>query len=174
MPSEVQGVGRTIAAGTGSVEGLTKRQREVLERLELGYPVKKIARDIGVTRNAVYQTIERLRRRGALPETFTPSGQPPRRPGDAGRLDVGAAGLGAAALAPRQSGLAGLRALVGEEADAAAYAEAIEAAIAAGDVAALAYELGRAEAEGRADLSARIAEAGLRRLGVLDSGTESV
>ena len=44
---------------------------------------KEIASDIGVSRNAVYQHIERLRRQGALAETYTPSGQPPRR------VDVG-------------------------------------------------------------------------------------
>src|SRR3954454_2829195 len=68
---------------------LTKRQREGLERLEQGYGAKQIARDLGVTRNAVYQHIERLRRQGALAETYTPSGQPPR----------GAAAVGSVALA---------------------------------------------------------------------------
>ena len=58
---------------------LTKRQREVLERLEQGFGVKEIANDLGVTRNAVYQHVERLRRQGALAESYTPSGQPPRR-----------------------------------------------------------------------------------------------
>ncbi|MGH2986928.1 MAG: LuxR C-terminal-related transcriptional regulator, partial [Solirubrobacterales bacterium] len=58
---------------------LTKRQQEVLERLERGENVKQIATDIGVSRTAVYQHIERLRRQGALAETYTPSGQPPRR-----------------------------------------------------------------------------------------------
>ena len=66
---------------------LTKRQQEVLDRLEQGRAVKEIAADIGVSRNAVYQQIERLRRQGALAETYTPSGQPPRR------LDLGNATL---------------------------------------------------------------------------------
>ena len=58
---------------------LTKRQQEVLDRLEQGMGAKEIARDIGISRNAVYQHIERLRRQGALAESYTPSGQPPRR-----------------------------------------------------------------------------------------------
>ena len=66
--------------------GLTKRQSEVIDRLEWGMPVKKIAFDMGVSRAAVYQTIDRLRRSGALPESYTPSGQPPGGPA---RLDVG-------------------------------------------------------------------------------------
>lgn len=163
MSSEVQGVAQTIAGAGTPPEGLTKRQREVLERLEMGFPVKKIATDVGVSRNAVYQTIDRLRRQGALPETYTPSGQPPRR----AALATGEATFGPAGIAPRQSRLAELRRLVEEGADEGAYAEAIEAAIASGDVAALAYELGRAEAEGRDDMSAKLAAAALRRLGAL-------
>src|SRR5919204_6850189 len=91
--------------------GLTKRQTEVLERLERGQPVKKIARDIGVTRNAVYQTIERLRRAGAVPESYTPTGQP----SEGGReLPAGSAASLGAALAPRESRLAELRAISAE------------------------------------------------------------
>jgi hypothetical protein len=143
---------------------MTKRQREVLERLELGMTVKQIATDTGVTRAAVYQMIERLRRQGAVPEGFTPSGVQPRR------LGVGSAEFapaGPAAIAPRDSNLSRLRDLAREGADDAAYAEAIEAAIASGDVAALAYELGRADAGGREDITARLAEAGLRRVGAV-------
>jgi DNA-binding CsgD family transcriptional regulator len=177
MPStdEIQGVAETIAGGSAPA-GLTKRQREVLERLELGFPVKKIANDIGVTRNAVYQMIERLRRQGALPDTFTASGQPPRRLGAGAEAPaVGAASFGPATLAPRESALAELRALAaGTADDAEGYATAIEAAIASGDVTAMAYELGRADAEGRADLPAKLAEAALRRLGALDIDRESV
>lgn len=144
--------------------GLSKRQTEVLERLEQGYAVKKIAHDMGVSRNAVYQHIDRLRRQGALPETFTASGQPPRG-GDAALV----AGEGPGhTLAPRESTLAHLRELAaggGSEAD---YAAAVEGAIASADVAALAYELGRADAEGRDDLPRQLAESALRRLSVLD------
>ena len=167
-------MGQTTAGLGPAAPGLTKRQREVLERLELGMPVKKIAKDTGVTPAAVYQTIERLRRQGAVPDTFTPSGQPPRRlaPGVTG---ASAAALAPGALAPRKSHLADLQRLAREGADQGAYAKAIEAAIASGDVAALAYELGRAEAEGRDDMTAKLAEAALRRLGaVSDSQTQSV
>jgi transposase-like protein len=149
-------------------EGLTKRQTEVLERLEQGYPVKKIAYDIGVTRNAVYQTIDRLRRAGALPEAYTPSGhgEEPAK----GELPAGSAVALGSALAPRESRLAELRGLeVGARED-VAYAELIESAIARSDVAALAYELGRADEASRSGLSKELVEAALRRLGVLPGG----
>jgi transposase len=134
---------------------LTKRQREVLERLELGYGAKQIATDIGISRNAVYQTIERLRRHGAVPETYTPSGQPPRR-----------------STAPRESALAGLRELATADqlgAGESRYAELVEGAIATGDVAALAYELGRLDAGGAAGLAPDLVASALRRLGALPS-----
>jgi transposase-like protein len=146
-------------------EGLTKRQSEVLERLEYGYPVKKIAKDLGVSRAAVYQTIERLRSQGALPEEYTPSGQPSSQAG----LPVGSAVALGSALAPRESRLAELRSLATGD---PAYPELIEAAISRNDVASLAYELGRADAEGSEDLSKRLAEAALRRLSVLPGGGE--
>ena len=99
-------------------------------------------------------------RRGlTLPESYTPSGAP------AGGSSAPEA-LPPAAIAPRDSRLAALRDLAREGADDAALAEVIESAIASGDVAALAYELGRADAEGRADITAKLAEAGLRRVGI--------
>ena len=116
-------------------EGLTKRQTEVLERLEFGTPVQKIARDMGVSRAAVYQHIDRLRRQGALPEEYTPSGQPGTTPA---ALPVGAATSLGTALAPRESRLAELRALAAGD---PSYPELIEAAISSGDIASLAYEL---------------------------------
>jgi DNA-binding CsgD family transcriptional regulator len=146
-------------------DGLTKRQTEVIERLEWGMPVKKIAFDMGVSRAAVYQTIERLRRSGALPETYTPSGQA-SSVGPA-RLDVGPASLPAQHLAPRESGLAELRDFGSGDREGGAYAELIEAAIARADVPALAYELGRADASPSGGLSKELVEAALRRLGVL-------
>src|SRR5436190_15295832 len=146
-------------------EGLTKRQTEVLERLEQGLPVKKIARDMGVTRNAVYQTIDRLRRAGAVPETYTPSGQAAQAAGD--ESPVGAAVSLGSALAPRESRLADLRGLAPGGREGPAYAELIESAIARADVPALAYELGRADEAGAGGLPKELAEAALRRLGVL-------
>ena len=142
---------------------LTKRQLEVLDRLEQGVPVKRIAADIGVSRNAVYQTIDRLRRQGALPEAYTPSGQPPRRV-----PEVGAAAFGPATIAPRESSLAEMRrhAAAGEG-DTAGYAALIEQAIATGDVAVLAYELGRLDAGAADGLPAELVHSALRRLGVL-------
>jgi hypothetical protein len=149
---------------------LTKRQQEVLERLELGYPVKRIATDIGVTRNAVYQTIERLRRQGALADTYTPSGQPPRRVPAVGNVAFATGGV-----APRESALAELRTLAGDrgEPDSGPYAGLLERAIAAGDATALAYELGRLDAAGESGFAAELVESALRRLGALPAGTES-
>ena len=135
---------------------LTKRQREVLERLEQGYAAKQIAHDIGITRAAVYQHIERLRRQGALAETYTPSGRPPRR-----APEGGSAALGQAAAAPRESGLARLRELAAGDRDDPAYA------IAGSDAVALAYELGRIDASGLTGLPADLVESALRRLAVL-------
>ena len=144
---------------------LTKRQAEVLERLELGYPVKKIATDIGVSRNAVYQTIERLRRAGAVPDTYTPSGQPPRR-----ELESGGPEPAPATRAPRESRVAELRDAGDGDTSDPAYLELIEAAIAAGDAPALAYVVGRADGGSGDDVTAGLAEAALRRLGVVGTG----
>jgi DNA-binding CsgD family transcriptional regulator len=142
--------------------GLTKRQEQVLERLTEGQAVKKIAKDIGISRAAVYQHIDRLRRQGALAETYTPSGQPPRRAPDT----VGAA-LPAAGTAPRDSALADLRRLAEAGGDESAYASLIERAIASADAVALAYELGRLDALGAAGLPSELVESALRRLSVL-------
>jgi hypothetical protein len=147
---------------------LTKRQREVLERLEQGFGAKQIATDLGVTRNAVYQHIERLRRQGALAETYTPSGQPPRAPA------VGNVSLAPGAVAPRESTLARLRELAtaGDAGEGSEYASAIEAAIATGDAVALAYELGRLDATGESGLPVDLVESALRRLSVLPTVDE--
>ena len=143
---------------------LTKRQQEVLERLERGLGAKQIATDIGVSRNAVYQHIERLRRQGALAESYTPSGQPPRRSAEA---DGAPTSIG---VAPRESRLAELRALAGRgETEQAAYAEAVEGAIATADAVGLAYELGRLDALGEQGLPRELVQSALRRLSVLSS-----
>jgi hypothetical protein len=146
-------------------EGLTKRQTEVIERLEWGMPVKKIAFDMGVSRAAVYQTIERLRKSGALPESYTPSGQ--QSSAGPARLDTGPAGPPVQHLAPRQSALDELRDLPAGDRESTAYAELIEAAIARADVPALAYELGRTDAIASGGLSKELVESALRRLGVI-------
>lgn len=148
---------------------LTKRQQEILERLERGDQVKQIATDIGVSRNAVYQHIERLRRQGAVAETYTPSGQPPRRAELAGNVSPAAA-----AMAPRASAAARLRELAAAgDAGGTAYAEAIEGAIAAGDAVGLAYELGRLDVLGEHGLSGQLIESALRRLSVLPSDDQA-
>ena len=143
--------------------GMTKRQQEVFDRLEQGMGAKQIARDIGVSRNAVYQHIERLRKQGALAETYTPSGQPPRR------LEVGSAAL-ATSMPPRDSALARLRELARGGGSEAEYAELIEGAIASGDAVGLAYELGRLDATGEGGLPSDLVASALRRLSVLPPG----
>ena len=150
---------------------LTKRQQEVLDRLGQGMGAREIAHDIGVSRNAVYQHIDRLRRQGALEQSYTPSGQPPRR------LDVGGSASFTPAIAPRESAIARLRelAVAGADRDDAEYGAAIEAAIANGDAPALAYELGRLDASGEGGLPADLVASALRRLGALpgvDPGDE--
>ena len=57
---------------------LTDRQREIKTRLDKGMQARAIAEDLGITRNAVYQQIQRLRKSGALDPDFTPSGLPAR------------------------------------------------------------------------------------------------
>ena len=118
-----------------------------------------------LTWKAVYQTIERLRRQGALPETYNPSCQPPRRPAETGGASIASPGI-----APRESALATLRELAGG-ADSAegAYAAAIEGAISGGDAVGLAYELGRLDAGGDRGLPLDLVESALRRLAVLPS-----
>jgi hypothetical protein len=145
--------------GTYTTAHRTKRQQEVLERLASGAPVQKIATDLGVTRNAVYATIDRLRLQGALPADFTASGQPPR-----GRVELLAP--------PSASRLGELRELEDEAASSDRYAELVESAIADGDIAALAYELGRLDAGGRGEVPAKLIEAALRRRGVLRPAEE--
>ena len=141
--------------GSYTTVGRTKRQQEVLERLQDGMPVQKIATDLGVTRNAVYQVIDRLRLQGAVPHDFTASGQVQR-----GTAEI-------LSGPPRPSRLAELRELEDDAEISDRYAELVEAAIAEGDVAALSYELGRLDAGGRGEVPARLIEAALRRRGIL-------
>jgi len=152
---------------------LTKRQHEILERLEQGTPVKEIATDLGVSRNAVYLQIERLRNRGVLPQGYTPSGQPPRTaaPVPMPGLELGAAvpapGFGGGPLPGYRSELAALRRAAADVTPPAEYARVIEAAAARGDVVALSYELGRLDATQAEELATGIVESALERLGLL-------
>lgn len=63
---------------------LTDRQREIKVRLDQGMTARDIGEELGISRNAVYQQIQRMRRNGDLTSAYTPSGQPPResRPGE--------------------------------------------------------------------------------------------
>ena len=157
--------------------GLSKRQREILERLEQAMPVKQIATDLGVSRNAVYMQIERLKRDGVLPAGFTPSGQPPRAPlPQPMGLELGSAvptpGFGAGPLPGYRSELADNRRAAGAELPAAEYARLIEAATARGDVALLAYELGRLDSTPAEELATGMVEAALERLAILRAGND--
>jgi predicted ArsR family transcriptional regulator len=60
---------------------LTPRQQEIKERLERGMTAIEVAEDLDISRNAVYQQIQAMRKKGELPRNFTPSGQPAREPG---------------------------------------------------------------------------------------------
>lgn len=46
---------------------LTPRQRQIAEAVLAGKPATEIASDLGITRNAVYQQIGKLRKDGVLP-----------------------------------------------------------------------------------------------------------
>ncbi|CAN5194011.1 hypothetical protein BH24ACT23_BH24ACT23_04540 [soil metagenome] len=162
-------------------ETLTKRQHEILERLEQGTAVKRVATDLGISRNAVYLQIERLRQRGVLPPTYTPSGQPPRRlpPEPIGGLELGAA-VPAPGFSPdpgptfasaRVSALAQRRRPASAALADADYARVIEAATADRDAVALAYELGRLDATEGTELATGLIEAALERLGALPTRT---
>jgi DNA-binding transcriptional MocR family regulator len=153
-------------------ESLTKRQHEILERLEQDMPVKKIATDLGISRNAVYLQIERLRDRGILPRDYTPSGQPPRsQPSPMAELQLGAAvpapGFGAGSLTAMRSEIASMRRPANQQPAAAEYARTIEAAAARNDAVALAYELGRLDATEAEELATGLVESALERLGHL-------
>jgi DNA-binding transcriptional regulator LsrR (DeoR family) len=58
--------------------GMTARQREIKRLLDDGLGAVEIAEKLGITRNAVYQQIQALRRKGEVASDFTPTGQPPR------------------------------------------------------------------------------------------------
>ena len=156
-------------------ESLTKRQHEILERLEQDMPVKKIATDLGVSRNAVYLQIDRLRDRGVLPREYTPSGQPPRTqppspmPGLALGAAVPAPGFGPGSPTSMRSALAELRRPATEAMPPGEYARTIEAAAAQNDAVALAYELGRLDMTEAEELATGLVESALERLGHLPS-----
>jgi hypothetical protein len=136
-------------------------------------PVKQIATDLGVSRNAVYLQIERLRNQGVLPPGYTPSGQPPRTvpPTPMAELELGAAvpapGFGGGPLPGYRSQLSDLRRPATDATPPGEYARVIEAAVARGDAVALAYELGRLDATEAEELATGIVESALERLKLL-------
>lgn len=77
--TSIQGPTKHDHKGEGLVTQLTARQREIKKRLNRGMGAREIAEELGITRNAVYQQIQRMRRSGELDPGFTPTGQPPRQ-----------------------------------------------------------------------------------------------
>jgi DNA-binding NarL/FixJ family response regulator len=65
-------------SAAGGFEGIyrsserPKRQEEVLERVQAGLGYKRIAADLGITRSAVEQIVEKLRADGRLVREQTP------------------------------------------------------------------------------------------------------
>jgi len=57
---------------------LTERQQQIKARLDNGMGAKEVSQELGISRNAVYQQIQRMRRHGFLLQDYTPTGQPPR------------------------------------------------------------------------------------------------
>lgn len=130
--------------------------------------VKHISQDMGISRNAVYQHVERLRQRGVLPDEYTPSGQPPRGlPAPVAGLELGAAvpapGFSGGGPGVTLAGSALSTARAADRSDQATYAKAIEAAIASADIAVLAYELGRLDSGGERSVITEMIEAALER-----------
>lgn len=60
---------------------LTERQQQVLDLLRQDVGAREIGTRLGITRNAVYQTITRLKKHGVLDEDFTPDKGAQRPPG---------------------------------------------------------------------------------------------
>jgi hypothetical protein len=76
---------------------MTARQQEIKRLLDDGLGAREIADLLGITRNAVHQQIQRLRRNGELPAGFTPSGQAPRETMPGSRMLERAMGMESAA-----------------------------------------------------------------------------
>jgi len=62
---------------------MSERQQQVFDLLQQDVSARKIGEQLGISRNAVYQTITRLKKMGALPPDFkqsaTPEGTSPGR-----------------------------------------------------------------------------------------------
>lgn len=67
---------------------LSARQQEVKELLDSGMKPMEIGEQLGISRNAVYQTISRLKKYGVIEEAWTPSGAPPRSPSARALVDI--------------------------------------------------------------------------------------
>ena len=58
---------------------LTDRQREILALLQDNKSASEIGKELGISRNAVYQQITRMRDNGVLERGYTPAGGKPSR-----------------------------------------------------------------------------------------------
>lgn len=56
-------------------DNLTSRQSEVLRLLQEGHQIRAVADHMGITRNAVYDQIKTLKRKGALDQHWTATGE---------------------------------------------------------------------------------------------------
>lgn len=54
---------------------LTKRQQEIKDLLAADKGAVEVATELGISRNAVYQQIAAMRKKGALDPNWTPSGE---------------------------------------------------------------------------------------------------
>jgi len=53
---------------------LTERQQQIKARLDNGMGAKEVSQELGISRNAVYQQIQRMRRHGFLPQDIHADG----------------------------------------------------------------------------------------------------
>lgn len=75
---------------------LTTRQAEIKRLLDDGQGAKEIADQLGITRNAIYQQITAMKRKGLLSQEYTPTGEVRMpAPADGVRVHTPASGAGA-------------------------------------------------------------------------------
>jgi len=68
----------------------TDRQAEILALLNEGMKARAIGEKLGISRNAVYQQIQALKRKGMLDAAYTPSGEVRTPAGNDGHAPIAA------------------------------------------------------------------------------------
>jgi hypothetical protein len=68
---------------------ITDRQQEVLDLLRAGMKARAVGEELGISRNAVYQQIQALKKKGLLDATYTPSGEVRTQPAHGGTVPTG-------------------------------------------------------------------------------------